>query len=461
MNSRIVDRLAEIVGRKYVSTEQEELFIYSTDQGLQTPRKPDCVVMPASTEEVSRIVILANEEKIPVVPMGGGLSLSGLTIAQRGGIVIDMKRMNRVLEVSEDSRYAVVEGGAAQGTLKSYLEKNHPGLKHSLPDAPPGATIVGNVAIHGSGHMSQSEGGFHSEMVTGMEVVLPTGKIIKAGSCSAVPGWFSRAPLPDLVGLFIGWNGTTGIITKVAIKLYPKPLLEDVMLYFTDNIHQVSDVIKRVTATGMVEDLTVLVKSERPWLGTSQMINMKVTANSDYEMKFKKKIIYESLRELYDTKESGFFPVPASMKGDLIDTPSRAVTAFADTLKGGGFEYVGSIMPLEKFGEASLRGFEIAEKNGVKYSLGARVIGRSHCMMFFNCYAFNRADSESMEKTLHALEDSNRTALELGGIPWKAEVTAQKLILAQMDPETRTLIRDIKKFLDPGGIMNPGNWEVN
>ena len=457
----ILKKLAAIVGESYVSNAEEEKFFYSKDQGLQKPHNPDYIIMPVSTEEVQKIVLLANEEKIPIVPMGGGLALSGLTIPQKGGIVIDMKKMNRIIEVNETSRYAVVEGGAVHGVLKSYLEKNHPKLKHSLPDAPPGATIAGNIAIHGSGHMSQSEGGFHSEMVTGMEVVLPTGKIIKAGSCSTVPGWFSRAPLPDLAGLFLGWNGTTGIITKVAIKLYPKPLLEDVMLYITDNINLVSEVIQKLTATGMVEDLIVLVKSERVWLGTSQLINMKVTANSDFEMKFKKKVIHDSLKSFYDTKESGFFPVPASMKGELLETPSRAVTAFADTLKGGGFEYVGSIMPLEKFAEASTRGFEIAKKNDVRYSMGARVIGRSHCMMFFNSYAFNRADEGSMERTVNALHDSNIAALELGGIPWKAEASAQKYILAQMDPETYNLMQDIRKVLDPNGIMNPGNWEIN
>ena len=149
---------------------------------------------------------MANAEKIPVVPMGGGLVLSGLSIPQRGGIVLDMKRMNRIIEVNESSRYAVVEAGTSQGMLDAYLRKHHPKLKHSLPDAPPVATIAGNVAIHGSGHLSQSEGGFHSEMVTGLEVVLPTGEIVKLGSCSTVPYWFARAPFPTSRGF--SWDGT-------------------------------------------------------------------------------------------------------------------------------------------------------------------------------------------------------------------------------------------------------------
>ncbi|MCP4130878.1 MAG: FAD-binding oxidoreductase [bacterium] len=456
----ILEKLARIIGDAYVSNAEEEKFIYSRDQGLQQPHFPDYVAMPGSTEEVQKIVFLANEEKIPIVPMGGGMVLSGLTIPLKGGIVLDMKRMNRVVEVNETSRYAVVQGGTGHGTLKAYLEKNHPTVKHSLPDSPPGSTIAGNVAIHGSGHLSQSEGGFHSEMVTGMEVVLPTGEIIKAGSCSTVEGWFSRAPLPDLAGLFLGWNGTTGIITRVAIKLYPKPLLEDVLLFLMDDLDKIADVITRLTTTGMVEDLVVVVKSERQWIGKSQLIKAVVTANTDFEMASRKKIIRESLRDYYETKEAGFLPVPMSMKGELLDAPAKNVTAFADTLKGGGFEYVGSIMPLEKIGEASRKGLEIGEKNKVRYSMGARVIGRGHSIMFFNSYAFNRADAESMERAEQALVDSNKAALEMGGIPWKAEAPAQQYILAQMDPETINLMNRLRKVLDPNKIMNPGNWEV-
>ncbi|HDM32903.1 MAG TPA: FAD-binding oxidoreductase, partial [Deltaproteobacteria bacterium] len=94
---RIFERLADIVGSDYVSNAAEERFIYSRDGGVQMPHEPDYVVLPNTTEEVQKIILLANEEKIPVVPMGGGLVLSGLSIPLKGGIVLDMKRMNRII----------------------------------------------------------------------------------------------------------------------------------------------------------------------------------------------------------------------------------------------------------------------------------------------------------------------------------------------------------------------------
>ena len=80
--------------------------------------------------------------------------------------------------------------------------------------------------------------------------------------------------------------------------------------------------------------------------------------------------------------------------------------------------------------------------------------------MFFFAYPFNRVDKDDLEKVSHALEDTNAAALKLGGIPWKTEVSGQKLILEQMEPQTSSLMKKIKSLLEPNGIMNPGNWEV-
>jgi len=137
MTTDLITRLEKIVGPRFVSGAAEERYLYSMDPGTMPPSIPDAVAMPATTEEVRQIVLLSNELKVPVVPMGAGLVLSGLTRALKGGVIIDMKRMNHILEVNPQSRYAVVEGGASEGMLKAYLKKHHPTLKHSMPDAPP------------------------------------------------------------------------------------------------------------------------------------------------------------------------------------------------------------------------------------------------------------------------------------------------------------------------------------
>jgi glycolate oxidase len=455
----VYEALAEIVGREFVSNQPEELFFYSRDPGTMDPKQPDYVVVPHKVEEVQAIVHLANREKMPVVPLGGGLVLSGLCRPLKGGIVLDMKRMNKILEVNETSRYAVIEAGCAHGMLQAYLKKHHPNLKYSSPDAPPTATVAGNILIHGSGHMSQATG-FHSEMLNGLEVVLPTGEVCKIGSCSATPYWFSRAPLPDLAGLFVGWFGTTGVVTKLGVKLYPNPAKKDVMMFLNDNPEYMTDILHKLTGTEVLEDLNVSCSAQPEYMSGLQLLLIYMTANSDDELELKKKIVRNALRSYVDSKDGGFMFLPGFAKGRFLEVPLREMTKYADTKKGGGFEYVGAIMPLELFAPAYRAGIEIAAKYNTPYSLAVRIIGRGHCMMFAYAYAFNRADDEDRKNAQRALHETNLRVLEMGGIPWKAEEPAQQLILKQMDPHTVQLMEKVRSALDPNGIMNPGNWEV-
>ena len=143
----IIQKLRKIVGEQNASNETEELFIYSQDPGASEPRPADYVVMPKTTEEVQKILKFANENKISVTPMGGGLTLSGLAIPVRGGIVLDMKRMDKIIEVNELCRYAVIEAGVTTGRLIAYLRDNFPKLQPPIPDSPSAATIAGIVTI--------------------------------------------------------------------------------------------------------------------------------------------------------------------------------------------------------------------------------------------------------------------------------------------------------------------------
>jgi glycolate oxidase len=344
--------------------------------------------------------------------------------------------------------------------LQAYLKKHHPGLKHSIPDAPPIATVAGNVLIHGSGHLSAT-GGFHSDMLNGMEVVLPTGEVAKIGSCATSPYWFSRAPLPDLAGLFIGWNGTTGIATRLGIKLYPDRPFADVGIFVTEDPDLVPGVLERVAGVAVAEDISAFMADAPAWVRGFQMLNVKYAGETREELRLKRDLLRASVRRYMDEKVGGFMWLPPEMKQRFLEEPQSTLTRFADTREGGGFEYVGGIMPIGLFPEAYRKGLEIAERYGVTCSTGARIIGLGHCMMFFYAYAFNRADPYDIERAQGALDGTNAAVLEMGGIPWKAEVPAQRQIIERMDPNTFSLMNRIRGVLDPRGIMNPGNWEMD
>lgn len=454
------DLLVRIVGEEFVSSHKEERYFYARDGGLMPPHEPDFVVMPGTAAEVQEIVKLANQEGIPLVPVGAGLALTGLVIPQRGGIALDMKRMDRILEVNEKARYAVVEAGVTEGALKGYLQKYHPSLRHSIPDAPPIATVVANAVIHGQGRLSQQHG-FNSDMVSGLEVVLPTGELCRIGSCSVSPYWFSKGPpLPDLSGLFLGWFGTTGIITRLGLKLYPCKKMRDVMVFLTDKAELVPDVMLRLSHTEMVEDVVVSAQPLPLRFRGTFWIMTYITGDSDEEVEFKRKMVWQALWQYFEGRDVGFLSISPDMKLPLMSMPSKDTTRFADVAKGGGFQYAGPITPIEKFPAFVTKLEEVATKYNVFYASTTRLIGPGHCMMFSFSFSFNRANADEMARARQALDECSRFALEEGGVLWKADTYEQKLLMSKMDPNTLGLMKKIRQLLDPNGIMNPGNWEV-
>jgi FAD/FMN-containing dehydrogenase len=458
--SDILKSLIDIVGERGVSNAPEELWFYARDPGVLAPHKPDYVVAPKTTEEVQKIVQLANREKIPVVPMGNGMSLTGLVIPLKGGIVLDMKRMNKILEVNAMARYVVMEGGTSQGVLKAHLQEHYPHLRHSLPDAPPTTTIAANVALHGQGRLT-NQYGFNSDMVTGMEVVLPTGEICLIGSPSMGPYWFSKGPtLPDLSGLFLGWLGATGVITKVGLRLYPNKKIRDVELFVTDRVELVPKILYKLTHLEMIEDVNVWFQPKPLMFSGNFHITIYFTGDTEEEIEFKRKMIWDSLQEFIDAKDGGFMGVQY-MKHMLLEMPNRGVADFADVPKGGGFEYSGPITIIEHYPQYAAKVVELAKKYNILYASAARLIHGGHCMMFSISFAFNRNNPEMMERVKHALDEAMAFALEMGGLPWKPNFGEQKMALEKMEPNARKLLQMIKNNLDPQGIMNPGNWEVN
>lgn len=439
----------------FVSNDPAELYMYSIDPGASEPREVDFVVLPRKTEEVQKIIQLANEEKIPIVPMGGGLTLSGLTLPVDGGIVVDMKRMNTIIEINKLSRYALIEPGVSTGRLQAYLEEKYPELQVSVPDAPPSVTVAGNALIHGSGFLSHQHGN-HGDMINGLEVVLPNAEVCRVGSCALSEYWNTRGPIPDFIGLFTSSFGTLGIVTKLSIKLFPKPKMRDLVFGLFKKSEVIPELLYNVTKHGLTEDILLGAQGKPDWMKGYIFIISYITGKSQEQLDKKEK----KLKKIYRKNGARFMKAPPRIREVFLEKPQFAAKA-ADFRKGGGFEYVGSFFPLEKVQEAIDRGIEISKNHGIIPTLGARVFGETHTVMVFFSYSFNRADPADIQNARDALQDTNDMTLELGGIPWKGELEAQQKILDKIDPQYKYLLKTIKNQLDPNGIMNPGNWEVD
>lgn len=211
--SNAISALAELLGDR-LSTGKSVRDLHSRDEAYSAPSLPDAVVFPESTEEVSQIMKICAEHNCPAVPFGVGTSLEGHVIPIHGGISIDTSRMNKILEVHNEDLTAIVQPGVTRNRLNDELRAT--GLMFTV-DPGADATLGGMAATRASGTNAVRYGTMR-ENVLALEVVLPDGQVIRTGSEAR-----KSAAGYDLTHLFVGSEGTLGIITELTVRLFGQP----------------------------------------------------------------------------------------------------------------------------------------------------------------------------------------------------------------------------------------------
>jgi glycolate oxidase len=239
----LVEELRKIVGEKNVLHSDVDMQLYQYDACLQE-RRPDAVAFVHSTEEVAGVVKVCNKLGVPFVPRGGGTNLSGGTIPIKGGVVVEMIRMNRILEVDRANLRARVQPGLFNLELGTALA---PLGYQYLPDpaSQKAATLGGNVAEN-SGGPHCFKYGVTTNHVLGMTVVLPDGQVATiGGKAPDTPGY-------DLTGVFVGSEGTLGICTEVVVRIMRLTEGVKTLLAIYDSIEEGSESVSAIVAAGMV-----------------------------------------------------------------------------------------------------------------------------------------------------------------------------------------------------------------
>ena len=239
----VITKIAAIVGPEHLLTAPEDCWTYAYDATDQA-RAPEAVVFPGSAAEISQIIKLANEQRFAVTPRGAGTGRSGGAVPITGGVVLVLTRLNRILEINRDDFLAVVEPGVILGRLKREVEAQ--GLYY--PPDPASAefcTIGGNVAECAGGAVAV-QWGVTRDYVLGLEVVLPTGELIAAGSrtMKGVVGY-------DLTRLFLGSEGTLGVITRVILRLVAKPAARQTLAAGFETLTAAARAVSRILTAGL------------------------------------------------------------------------------------------------------------------------------------------------------------------------------------------------------------------
>ena len=240
---KMVDKLAQIVGRENVLASEMDLMLYGYDASLYRGR-PDCIVLPDSTDEVSKIVRFAHKEGIPIVARGSGTNLSGGSIPTRRGIVLHFSRMNKILEIDTENLRAIVEPGIFTLAFKNELAR-YGYVYQPDPASEKVSTFGGNFGENSGGPLCLKYG-VTTNHILGAEVVLDDGEVVWVGSKALDnPGY-------DLTGVLVGSEGTLGIATKIILRIMPKSEAFKTMLAIYNTLDDAGNSVSAIIAAGII-----------------------------------------------------------------------------------------------------------------------------------------------------------------------------------------------------------------
>jgi glycolate oxidase len=453
LEPRIISELKKLLGPENVATDLQDLICYGYD-ATQMEFLPDAVVHPAGPEEVSSVLKLANAEKIPVFPRGAGSGFTGGALPKGGGIVLVTTRMNRILRIDTENLIAEVEPGVVTEQFQIEVEK----LGLFYPPDPASlkfSTLGGNVAENAGGPRCVKYG-VTRDFVMGLEVVLPTGEIIRTGTetYKAVVGY-------DMTRLLCGSEGTLGVITKIIFKLLPLPEAKKTMLTIFDSIDGAAKAVSTIIGARIIPTtlefmdyatiqcvdrrftmgippegravLIIEVDGDRELiekqaariqeliapLGLVQCKVAKDAAESEALWKVRR-LVSPSLRDVNPTKYNEDIVVPRSKVPDVIRKIEQIKNKYD--------------IPIVNFGHAG--------------------DGNIHVNVMID------KDIPGMEEKAHeAIREVFQAALDLNGTmsgEHGVGLSKQQYIPMELSPVQIATMKAIKHALDPNNILNPG-----
>ena len=456
-DSSLLDSLRNILPAQDVLSTPTDLDRYSAD--ALTPfrafdnagmleRMADVVVIPRSVEQVCDVVRLANTMKTPIVPYGGGTGVMGGALPVQGGIVVDLKGLNKVLSVSPMDSACVVEGGVVLQDLCDDLEPQGFIFGHD-PWSVPIATVAGAISTNGVGYMASAYGPMGSQ-VKGLEVVLPSGEVLTTKAVT------KGASGPDLNHLFIGSEGAFGIITKATLKIVRAPEARSFSSVTFGTFDEGFQAVTEMFAIGLVPTLIDL--TEEPDEGVVL-----------YAM-------FDGYTEVVSAQEARAIRVCASHGGVESDC-ARTVKYWDERHSSGenyrlnmldqprsvrwnrprarSFDYLHTALPISQVLEYRKRCEDILEGRGIRvveYAIW------THPELFSMLLVPDRTHESRPDELGRSVDEVLSLAQDMGGSMEYCHGVGVKLshLLPREKGPEYDVARTLKQALDPNNIMNPG-----
>jgi len=455
ISDAIKNEIRAIVGDDWFLDTPEDLVTYSYD-GFLPEFMPSAVIVPGHRDEIAAVMKLANRERINMIPRGAGTNICGGSVARKGGIIIAFHRLNRILEIEPESMCAVVQPGVINADLQKAVAAY--GLMY--PPDPASmfvSTIGGNVALNAGGPRGVKYG-VTRDYLLGLEVVLPTGEIIRTGgkTLKNVSGY-------DLTRLMCGSEGTLGIMTEIIVRLVPlapaKATLQAIYADLDDAATTVSAIIGAgiVPTTLELIDRTVLdVISNYGGAKFSDEAQALLLIEVDGEA---------DLVEAQGKRIEAFCKERGAVQVERASTPEEANRLWQ--ARRTAFGAVASLRPNCIVEDATVpvkmlpaiirKIVEIADK----YRLKIGVLAHAGDGNLHPLFMTDLRDKEEMARVDKALEELVDTAIEMGGTlsgEHGIGIAKDRYMSKEFSRTSLDLMRGIKRVFDPNNILNPGSF---
>ncbi len=449
------DKMRAVLNDEWYLDQPEDIATYSYD-GFLPEFTPDAILVPENAEQIAQIMKIANEYKFNVIPRGAGTNICGSSVAREGGVILAFHRMNKILEIDRESMCAVVQPGVVNVDLQKAVGR----LGLMYPPDPASmnvSTIGGNVSLNAGGPRGVKYG-VTRDYLLGLEVVLPSGEIIKTGgkNLKSVSGY-------DLTRLFCGSEGTLGIFTEITLRLVPLPPAKATLQAAYGDLDDAATTVTAILAAGMVPttlelmDRTVLdvigdYGGARFNAEAEALLLIEVDGDEDLVAKQGERI--EAL-----CREKGAIAV------DRAHTPEEAEKLWQ--ARRTAFGAVASMrpncivedatVPVKRLPEIIRKVVELTRK----YDLQIAVLAHAGDGNLHPLIMTDLRDPEEMARVDQMLEELCQAAIDMGGTlsgEHGIGIAKSRFMNMEFSETSLNLMRGIKRVFDPNNILNPGSF---
>ena len=425
---------------------------YARGEDTYEPVLSQAVVFPETNEEVSQILKLCNKHKVPIVPFGTGTSLEGHVVGNENGITISLEKMNKVLSVNAEDFDCIVQANVTRKQLNEYLRED--GVFFPI-DPGADAALGGMAATSASGTMAVKYGTMRT-IISGLTVVLPNGEIIKTGARAK-----KSSAGYNLTNLFIGSEGTLGIITEVQLRLSPIPeSIMSAVCYFPDldsAVQTAQEVIQYGVPIARIE----MLNKEQMEISIkySKLDNIKASPTLFFEFHGSEASNNESIsivEELSKNNGGSDFQWASSPEEQKKIWKARHDVYYSVKALGNNMKVYSTdvCVPISKLVEC----ISWAENEVKKLGLIAPMVGHVGDGNFHSIVLYDPKDEDKQKKIREYSDNLISKALELEGtITGEHGIGLQKKhYLLKEHPDNLPVMKSIKRSIDPNNIMNPG-----